>query len=582
MLKHSEYSLPGYFRAHLPRAVRGLCLVMAHCVVAVCIPFIMRYAVDGLVEGRVTWPIMLTYAAGYLLAVLLSASFGWQMRRHLLGLGHDVEYEIRRDVFARLTQLDQYYFNRERTGDLITKMTSDLTAVRDWIGQGVLQSARTSMGFVLAFGVMFSINARLAWVMLLLLPCISLLFFVLLRLIRARYEAAQAQFSVISNFSQESFAGIRTIRGYGIEERQESIFQKLNNHYIDLQMGLSRVERPLWPVMGMLFSLGVALILWVGGRQVLEGTLTIGEFVQFTQYLFLLQWPMLALGWTMNLYQRGLTSWKRIHGILSAQPTLHTVTDDEPHAPIRGDIVFKDVQLSLGGRPVLTGINLRVAQGETLGITGPTGSGKTLLAWLIARVMDPDAGSIRIGDQDIRNLPLPALRRAVGLAPQEAFLFSDTLANNIALGLEDTNLEKVFSAAEVAALHTDVETFPDRFDTVLGERGVTLSGGQRQRTAISRAVARNPEILILDDVFSAIDTQTEASIQDRLRPVLDGRTTLIISHRVSSLRHADRIIVIENGLITQSGTHTELTQAVGYYRELNEVQLLEAQLEQSP
>lgn len=574
-----SFSLPGYLRAHLPRVARGLSLVLVHSMIAVGAPFITRFAVDGLVEGGLSWWRLMAYAAGYLLAVAAAAATGWTMRRMLLGLGHQVEYEIRRDIFDRLTGLDYHYFSRERTGDLMTKMTSDLTAVREWIGQGVLQSARTTAGFLFSFGVMFSINAQLAWVMLLLLPCTSILFFLLLKLIRKRYEAGQAQFSVISNFCQESFGGIRTIRGYGVEQRQESMFQALNRRYIDLQMALSRVERPIWPGMGMLFSVGVALILWVGGRQVLEGSLTIGEFVQFSQYLFILQWPMLALGWTVNMFQRGMASWRRIHSILAAEPVIRDPGHVTGIGPVRGDIVFDRVRVVLGDVPVLQGIDLRIAQGETIGITGPTGSGKTVLAWLIARVIDPDEGHIRIGEYDLRDIPLDELRRAVGLAPQEAFLFSDTLANNIAFGLPHTNLENVFAAAEVAALRAEVEAFPDRFDTVLGERGVTLSGGQRQRTAISRAIARNPEILILDDVFSAIDTQTEAAIQARLHPVIEGRTTLIISHRITSLRHADRILVLEGGRITQSGTHAELVRAPGYYRDLDEVQRLEARLE---
>lgn len=292
---------------------------------------------------------------------------------------------------------------------------------------------------------------------------------------------------------------------------------------------------------------------------------------------------MEALGWTINLLQRGVTSWKRIESILNAEPVIcDKPLRDEPAPDPEGSIRFERVGLTLGGMTVLKDINLLVPPGETLGITGPTGSGKTLLVWLIARLMEPTSGCVRIGGRDVSAIPLDELRRRVGMAPQEAFLFSDTLANNIAFGLEETNLEKVFAAAELAELHADIETFPKRYETMLGERGVTLSGGQRQRTAISRAIARNPDILILDDVFSAIDTQTEAAIQARLRPVMAQRTSLIISHRVSSLRHADRIVVLENGRITQQGTHRELVEQPGYYRELDEVQRLEAKLEHAP
>jgi len=520
------------------------------------------------------------YALGYLAAALLGGVFGLYMRQILLSLSYQIEFEIRERIFAHLTRLDHYFYSRERTGDLMTKMTSDLNAVREFIGQGVLQGARTLIGFVLAFGVMFAIHAGMAAMMALLLPCISLLFFLLLRIIRRRYEASQEQFSIISNFSQENFAGIRTLRGYGIEERQQGLFKTLNEEYIRLKMALSRIERPLWPMMSLLFGIGVVALLSVGGRFVIAGTLTIGEFVQFIQYLFMLQWPMLALGWTMNLLQRGGASWKRIQLILHAEPRIQSpVEPAEPRVPVRGDVAFDHVSLSLNGMPILHDIHFSVHAGETIGITGPTGAGKTILIYLLARLLDPDNGSVRIDGQDVRDIPLDQLRQHIGMAPQEPFLFSDTLANNILFGAPDSDLEHIFYIAEIAQLSSDVNAFPDRYETLLGERGVTLSGGQRQRTAISRAIARQPAILVLDDVFSAIDTQTEANIQSRLRPLLKDRTAFIVSHRMSTLRHADRIIVLENGRITQHGTHRSLLQEPGYYRELEEMQRLEAQLE---
>lgn len=582
MQSSSSKSLSEYVRAHRPRVINGIALVCASVAISVLSPFITRYAVDELVSDVVRWPMILMYAVLYVVAALCSAGLALGMRQILLSLGHQIEYEIRRDVFQHLSRLDYTFYSRERTGDLMTKMTSDLNAVREFVGQGILQGTRTAVGFILAFSIMFYINVRMALVMLFLLPSTSLLFFLLLKIIRERYEQSQEQFSIISNFCQENFGGIRTVRGYGIEDRQQGFFARLNARYIDLKMALNRVERPLWPGMGMLFSIGVVLIMWIGGREVIADRMTVGQFVQFSQYLFFLQWPMLALGWTINLLQRGKASWGRIQSIRTAQPA---ICDEEQFTELKRvdhqkvTVEFDGVSLELGGVRVLEQISLSIPAGETLGITGPTGSGKTVLAWLIARVLDPTEGVVRIDGQDIRTIPLDALRRLVGIAPQEAFLFSDTLANNIALGLEETDLEKVFTAAELAELHTDVEGFPKRFDTMLGERGVTLSGGQRQRTAISRALARKPGVLILDDVFSAIDTQTEAAIQARLKPVVTSCTTLIISHRVSSLRHADRIIVLQDGRITQSGTHADLVQQPGYYRELDEVQRLQARLE---
>lgn len=576
----TKVSLKDYVRVHRRRIVVGMAFVCASVTVGLLSPFLTRFAIDTLIAGEASWRLVLFYAGLYVVAALLSAGLALYMRRILLSLGHQVEYEIRRDVFQRLTDLDYYYYSRERTGDLMTRMTSDLNAVREFIGQGVLQGTRTTVGFLLAFGIMFFINLRMAAVMLFLLPSTSLLFFFLLKLIRRRYEESQEQFSTISNFCQESFAGIRTIRGYAIEQRQTGFFTRLNQKYIELKMALNRVERPLWPGMSLLFSFGVVIILWVGGREVIHGRMTVGQFVQFSQYLFMLQWPMLALGWTINLWQRGITSWGRIQSVLEAPAKIATPAQPAPVLEsVRGEIRFEQVSLELGGIHALRDIDLQIQPGETIGITGPTGSGKSMLVWLIARLIDPTQGRVTIDNMDVRDVALDDLRRWVGMAPQEAFLFSDTLANNIGFGLEEVDIEKVYAAAELAELHGDVAGFPEQFETMLGERGVTLSGGQRQRAAISRALARNPRILILDDVFSAIDTQTEAAIQARLRPVFSDCTTLIISHRISSLRHADRILVLQDGRISQQGTHRQLVEQPGYYRELDEVQRLQAQLE---
>lgn len=575
-----QRTLFSYVRARALRVAIGMGMVCGHVLMGMAIPFITRYAIDDFVGGTLSRPAIVFYACAYTAGTLCSAAFGLWMRKILFSVSHDVEYEILRDVFTHLAGLDYYFYSSQRTGDLMTRMTSDLTSVRECIGLGVLQGTRMSLGFLLSFAVMFAINAPMAMIMLFLLLSTSLIFFLLLRAIRKLYRQSQEQFSGISNFSQESFAGIRTIRGNGMEKRWLDSFEALNREYIEGKMALNRVERPLWPAMGLLCSGSVAMILWMGGRQVVAGTMSIGTFMQFMQYLLILQWPMLALGWTVNLIQRGAISWKRIRAILDTAPRIRDGgMTDHGASVLQGDIVFENVSLELGGVKVLDGINLTIPEGTTLGITGPTGSGKTMLAWMVARMIEPTGGRVLIGARDIRTVPVEVLRRYVGMAPQEAFLFSDTLANNIALGLQETDLEKVFLAAEVAGLTPDVETFPNRYETPLGERGVTLSGGQRQRTAISRAIARNPAVLILDDVFSAIDAQTEEHIHVRLQPVISKRTTIIISHRLSGLRHADRLIVLKNGRIAQQGTHRELMAQPGYYREQDEFQRLQARLE---
>jgi ATP-binding cassette subfamily B protein len=579
--------LTAYIRPYAAHAAGGFACVVAYIVTSLYSPVLLRELIDGLGRGELGRAAMLRLLAAFIGVGLLALGVAIGMRRLLLGLANRVEYDIRRDVFAHLTTLDQAFYQRERTGDLMTKMSSDLSAVRELVGQGLLQGARTLIGFPLAFSVMYATNARMALTVTALLPLVSLLFFFLVRLVRKYYERAQAQFSLISNFSQETFSGIRTIKGFGIEERQRARFKDLNDEYILRNMTLTRIEEPVWPFMMFLYWVGAMLLLLTGGRQVLNNEVTIGTYVQFQQYLIFLQWPMLAIGWTVNILQRGLASWQRIRTILDARSEVADAGGVPDPGEARGDIEFRTVSLRRGGQLLLDNINLRIPSGQCVAITGPTGSGKTLLASLLVRLIDPDEGLVTIGGRDLRAWPLPALRRRIALAPQEPFLFSDTLANNLAFGLEarDDALpayeDRVVWAARLASLEQDVAGFPDRYRTVLGERGVTLSGGQRQRTAIGRAVARQPDVLLLDDVFSAVDTQTEAKILEQLLPELRGRTSVLISHRVSTLRHADRILVLEGGRLTQDGSHAELIAQPGYYRELDEVQRLAARLEET-
>jgi ATP-binding cassette subfamily B multidrug efflux pump len=578
--RESSPALLSYIRKYRRRLLLGSLLVLCSVLFSVCVPFILRFAIDDLSGGQMTLRRLGGYAGGYVLAAALGGLFSLWMRLVIFRAGYWIESEIRDVLFAHLTRLDRDFFRGERTGDLMTRMNADLAAVRELIGQGFLQGCRTGFGFVLAFTVMFLINARIAAWLLVLLPIISLVFFALLRHIRRRYEACQEQFSNISSFLQECFSGIRTIKGFGLENRQREGFDQLNQEYIRRNMSLSYIERPVWPLMAFLFAIGMLLLLLVGGRQVIHGHLTLGEFVQFVQYLAFLQWPMLALGWTTNLAQRGLTSWGRIQTVLRAQPRIRDGEwTNHRLDKVGGDVVFRNVTLRMDGRTLLDNVSLTLPAGRSVGITGPTGSGKSLLAALMVRLVEPTLGTVEIGGRDIREYPLAVLRRHIGMAPQEPFLFSDTLARNIALGLEENPPDRIAWAADVAQLSPDVELFPRGYETLLGERGITLSGGQRQRAAISRAIARQPELLILDDVFSAIDTQTESRILQRLRDVVSGRTTVLISHRVSTLRECDHLFVFERGRVTQSGTHPELIRQAGYYRELDEIQRLEARLE---
>lgn len=586
-MQPTSYRLKDYIVRHRAEAAYGFLSVLGSISLGLYSPFILRRAIDGLESGSLSVHDLVRLTSLFLGLSLLASVFSVFMRRILLGLGQKVEFEIRRDVFAHLTQMDYGFFQRERTGDIMTKMSSDLFSVKEMVGQGLLQGARILVGFPFAFGIMFHMNTQLAFTIMAIIPVISLVFFVVIRMIRARYDAVQDQFSTISNFCQENFAGIRTVKGFGIEQRMRERFKALNDRYIDLNMALTRVEEPIWPFMVFMFGVGTLLLLIAGGRLVINGELTLGEFVQFNQYLLYLQWPMLALGWTSNLFQRGSASWKRVKTILDARPDISDgVLTDKNLVEVTGDIRLRGVSYQVEGRELLQDVNLDIPSGEVIGITGPTGSGKTLMISSICRLIDPSRGTVEIGGRDIRAYPLAALRARIGLAPQEAFLFSDTLANNIAFGLRPADSadrhpheEKVLWASGIAHLRDDVDQFPQKFATMLGERGVTLSGGQRQRTAISRALALEPSILILDDVFSAVDTQTEARILAQLLPVLRQRTAIMVSHRVSTLKHADRIIVMDRGRIVQDGTHEELVAQPGYYRDQDEMQRLEARLE---
>jgi ATP-binding cassette subfamily B protein len=594
-MQQSTTPLKQYVLRYQRWAVFGFFSVAGSIGFGLYIPFALREIIDGLQTGTLQASGLIRLSLVFLAASLTATVFSIFMRRVLLGLAQRVEYDIRRDVFAHLTKMDYGFFQRERTGDIMTKMSSDLSSVKEMIGQGLLQGSRIAIGFPLAFGIMFSLNPRLSLIIMAIIPVISIVFFIVIQLIRRRYDAVQDQFSNISNFCQENFAGFRTVKGFGIEERMKGRFRVLNDTFIDLNMRLTRVEEPIWPFMVFMFGMGTLLLLLAGGRLVIDEKITLGEFVQFNQYLLYLQWPMLALGWTSNLFQRGIASWKRMRTIMDARPDIR---DDEKTDTtlqhVSGDIKISGVSYAVEQRNLLHEINLSIPAGQVLGITGPTGSGKTLLVSLICRLIDPTSGSITIGGREIRRFPLAVLRRQIGLAPQEAFLFSDTLANNIALGLNSNepgheipsspsaphpHEDKVLWASGVAHLRDDVDRFPEKFSTMLGERGVTLSGGQRQRTAISRALALDPAVLILDDVFSAVDTQTESKILEQLLPVLRERTAIIVGHRVSALKHTDRIIVLEEGRVVQDGTHTELVKQKGYYQELDEMQRLEARLE---
>lgn len=544
------------------------------------LPYIMRLVIEDLENGTLT-PERLWRRIGLFIAVgTVAIVFSRLIRKIPLKLSHMIEYELRNDLFEHLTRLDQSFYRRERTGDLMTKLSSDINIIRDAIGQGLLQGSRTLITLISAAVVMLMTDRQLTGIVFSVFAPMALIFFVVLQFLRRHQLALQEHVSEVSNFCHESFSGIRCLKGFALERRRNRDFEVLNSELIHKTMRMQRSRQLLWPFMDFCFSVGTILTFIVGGKRIIEGTLTIGTLLQFIQYLAFLRWPLLALSFVTSMVQRGKVSWIRVKNILDTQPEItepdaEALPSEKPKASIR----FRNVDVEIGGQRLLKEINLDIPMGTTLGITGPTGSGKTLMTALVARLLDPTRGEVLLDGKDLRTLPLRALRGMIGYAAQEPVLFSRTLEHNIGFGIDDPDMNTIGWAADIAHLHGDIETFPDRYQTILGERGVTLSGGQRQRTSISRAIARRPDILILDDVLSAVDTQTEAAIMKKLQPVMAERTTLFVSHRVSTLRYSDEIVVIENGRITQHGTHEELIQVPGYYAELNTMQQLQEKLE---
>lgn len=548
--------------------------------ISLYLPFIIRRVIDGLTDGTMSQAVLVRQLLWYAGLSGTTLVFSRYLRKIPLKLSHKVEYAIRKDMFDHLTQMDQEFFRKMRTGDLITRMSSDMTLVRDSIGQGLLQGIRATGVLLFASVVMLVTDASLALLVLLLYLPMTFFFFLVISVVRRRQRHLQEQVSDVANFCQETFAGIRCIKGFAIEPRRIEMFESVNKDLVHLNMRVQTLRQSLWPFMAFWFCLSVMVILNIGGRQVINGDRSIGTLVQFMQYLLYMQWPLLGLSWIASLLQRGKVSWQRIKEILEREPAIaDSDKTDDGISTLQGNIVLRDISLDIEGRRFLHEINLHIPSGKTLGITGPTGSGKTLFVSLVARLMDPTEGVIFIDDHAMKTIPLNVLRSHIGFAAQEPILFSRTLEHNIGFGVDDPDVRVIDWAADVAHLKKDVETFPSRFETLIGERGVTLSGGQRQRTSIGRAVARHPKILILDDVLSAVDTQTEAAIMEKLKPVMRERTTLLVSHRISALRYANEIIVVEDGRITQCGTHAELIARPGYYHDLNDMQQIESQLE---
>ncbi len=601
MLPKSLRPLIPYLKKYRWHYAFGTACVFLTNGIWILFPLVIGKAADDLNEG-VTRHKLLVYA-GLLLAIAVTKGiFQFLTRWVVIGISRDIEFDLRNDLFARLESLSYSYYQRHRTGDIMARATNDLNAVRMLLGPAIMYSANTIVYTAGALAFMISISPWLTLFTFLPLPAVSVVIQTFGRRIHERFERIQAMFSDISARAQENFSGARLIRAYVQEEAEIQAFERENKEYIRRSLKLVRLMGMLWPTLELMLGCAVGLVLWLGGREVitghstftrvttlipsfpgiattlkLDGSMSVGQFVSFSTYMMQLTWPIIALGWVINIFQRGTASLIRINEIMHEEPEIK----DAPGAQaleIEGTIEFRGLNFAYDGKQVLHDVNLRIPAGSSLAIVGPTGSGKTTLVDLIPRIYDADPGMVLIDGRPIREYTLSSLRRNIGFVPQETFLFSDRIRENIALGVESATDAEIRISAAAANIAADIESFPESYETVVGERGITLSGGQKQRTAIARALIRNPRILVLDDALSSVDTHTEDKILNHLRDVMKGRTTIFISHRVSTVRNADRIAVLHGGRIVELGTHEQLLALNGYYSDLYNKQLLEEEL----
>jgi ATP-binding cassette subfamily B protein len=568
-----------YFRPYKSSLIIGILCILAGVLFNLSIPLIVGQAIDENWQ-TLSWSRLTISALKVLGASIVSGSFLYLQRRILIGMSRNVEYDLRKDFYAHLVDQPQSFFQEHRVGDLMARASNDLAAVRQLAGPMIMYTLQTVFVVVLVLPLMLMLNWWLTFLLFVTMPLVSLTVKFFGQQVHVRFEKIQDFFAQITARAQENFTGVRVVRAYAQEGAEINAFNSLNREYAEKNLGLVRIDALMRPLMTFLIGIGFVLIIWAGVPLAIRGEISVGDFTIFNMYLMRLIWPLIALGYVVNLFQRGTASLKRMNAIIAIKPAIADAPEVKPQPAIAGAIEFRNLTFRYRptDEPVLRNIDLKIPIGQTVAFVGRTGSGKSTLVNLIPRLLEAPEDTVFVDDISVRDYQLAQLRGSIGYVPQETFLFSESLAENVAFGAEKAARTDIEWAAEIAGLSDDVSDFPEGFETMVGERGITLSGGQKQRTAIARAVLRAPKILILDDALSAVDTYTEEKILGRLRGVMRDRTSLIVSHRISTVREADLICVLEEGEIVERGTHQELLELGGEYAALYERQLLEEEL----